>query len=111
VIVDAVDFQAWGELHGADTALHLELIRLSGLNWVRKREGWVSLPATTLDAFGLKDRRIRGKAVQRGVRGGWLETRRVAGPCSQYEYRLRRPSAEVVDLAAVKKALPAIKRG
>jgi hypothetical protein len=106
VIVDAADFPAWGEFHGAATALHLELIRLSGLSWVRRREGWVRLPVATLDALGLKDRRIRGKAVQRGVRGGWLEARRVAGSGSQYEYRLRRPSAELVDLASVRKSRP-----
>jgi hypothetical protein len=105
-IVDAADFPAWGELHGADTALHLELIRLSGLRWVRRREGWVSLPAATLDALGLKDRRIRGKAVQRGIRGGWLEARRVAGSGSHYEYRLRRPSAELVDLASLRNSRP-----
>jgi hypothetical protein len=84
----------------------LELIRLSGLNWVRKREGWVSLPAATLDALDLKDRRVRGKAVRRGVRGGWLEARRVAGSGSQYEYRLRRPLVEVVDMAAARKSRP-----
>jgi hypothetical protein len=106
VIVDAADFPVWAELHGADTALHLELIRLSGLSWVQKREGWVSLPAATLNAIGLKDRRIRGKAVQRGVRRGWLEARRVAGSGSQYEYRLRRPSADLVDLASARKSRP-----
>jgi hypothetical protein len=88
--------------------LHLEMLRLSGLRWVKRRDGWVSLNQETLEAIELVDKDIRYRAVKRLRAWGWLEVRGAITSGRKLEYRLNsnwtKPEAEVVDFAAVKRA-------
>jgi hypothetical protein len=88
-------------LHGhVDPAiiLHLEMVRLSGMRWVQRREGWISLNQETLEAAGLTDRKTRHRAVKKLRAWGWLGVR--GAPGSKLEYRLNpswaKPKAEGV---------------
>jgi hypothetical protein len=106
VVINADELAAFGrEFHPA-SALHLEMMRLSGLRWVVKRDGWVSPNRESLEAIGLVDKRARHRAVKRLVACRFLEVRSTGTGGRKLEYRLRpdwaRPSAEVIDLKTVK---------
>jgi hypothetical protein len=104
VLIEAEDIPIWGMRFGALVALNLEMVRLSGLRWVRKRDGWLSLPTATLEILGLAGSGFRSRTISRAVRQGWLEARQLAGPGNKLEYRLKPKSAEVINLASVRKA-------
>ena len=86
-------------------ALLLELIRQSGLETVRKRDGWVLLSDDNLEAIGLTDKDACYRAARRLVADGLIETKAVPG--HKLQYRLNpnwsKPKAEVIDLAARRK--------
>jgi hypothetical protein len=86
--------------------LHLEMMRLSGTRWAKRRGGWISLNEETLTAIDLTDKSTRYRAVRRLLTLGWLELRGAAG--RKPEYRLNpdwaESKAEVIDLAAARKA-------
>ena len=101
LMIEGSEIPAWGRCYGSHVALHLEMIRLSGLQWVRRRDGWVALTAATLQTIGLGNRYTRHSAVRRAVELGWLETRS-GGVGHKLEYRLRsewaKPSAEIIKM-------------
>ena len=105
-MVYASEIPAW-ICHGLDVALHLEIVRLSGLRQAKHREGWVAFTAGALRAIGLNNRYTRRSVVQRAIAQGWLEVRSYKGAGHKLEYRLRpgwvRDAAEVIDLATRRK--------
>jgi hypothetical protein len=91
--------------------LHLEMIRVSKLHAVRKREGWVSLDLLNLKPLGLADKYVRYRAADLLVRLDYLHTR--GRPGCRLEYRLnpgwamprtihKAPAPKIVVLAARK---------
>jgi hypothetical protein len=68
--------------------LHLEMLRLSGLRWVKRRDGWVSLNQETLTAVDLADKHVRFRAVRQLRTWGWLEVRGTGVQGRRLEYRL-----------------------
>jgi hypothetical protein len=86
--IEADDIPAWGRCCGVYVALHMEVMLLSGLRWVKKRDGWVSIPAERLEELGLGNRRTRRNAVKRAIRHGWIETRQMTKG-HKLEFRLR----------------------
>lgn len=102
-ILHAEETRALRQHYDPSLILLLEMVRLAGLRWVKRRDGWLVLNREVLEAIGLTDRWIRRRAVQRLLTFGWLEVRRTAMGC-QLEYRLNpdwaKSSAEVIDLAS-----------
>jgi hypothetical protein len=103
------EIEAFGRIHGAAVALHLQLIRLSGTHWARQRDGWVPFNREVLENIGLSDKRARHRAVQRLLSLGCIEIRSVAGVAGRrLEYRLNlhwaKPKAAVIDLEATRTA-------
>ena len=95
-----------GSICGTFLALHLDMIRLSGMRWVRRREGWVIFDRAMRVSLGLPSRQAYSKAVKRLRDLGWIETR--SEPGSRLECRLNpnwaKPKAKVINLAAAKQA-------
>jgi hypothetical protein len=89
-------------------ALLMEIQRLSGLRRIKARDGWISLTQELLERTGLIIRGRRHRALKRLMDTGSLELRRLNTYGNKVEYRLNpnwaKPKAEVVDLAAVRKA-------
>ena len=118
--IDQEGIAALGRAYDASLALHLEMVRLSGMQWVQRREGWLSLDRDIRAALRLTARSTCSAAVKRLVDRNFIEVRGTPG--SRLEYRLNphwakskakevNPSAKphkmlakVVDLAARRKA-------
>jgi hypothetical protein len=87
-------------------ALLLDLKRQAGLRSTKKRDGWTPFDQERFAAIGLADRRTRHWFVKRLLARAWIEVRSRHG--RRLEYRLNpnwaKAKAEVVDLAAVRKA-------
>jgi hypothetical protein len=88
--------------------LFLEIVRLSGLRRIKKRDGRISLGGKELEALGLSNRATLSKAVKKLVSCGFIEVFGTDSPGKKLEYRLNpnwaKPKAVVVDLMAARKA-------
>jgi hypothetical protein len=93
-------------MSGPAVVLLLELIRQSGLETVRKRDGWVSFSNGSLEIVGLADKYVRHRAARRLVAAGYIETSVIGRHKSQYRLNPNwaKPKAEVVDLDVRRKA-------
>ena len=100
------EFAALGRMFDPAVVLLLELIRQSGLETVRKRDGWVLFSDDNLEIVDLADKQVRYRAARRLVAAGYIETRVVGRHKSQYRLNPNwaKPKAEVVDLTARRKA-------
>jgi hypothetical protein len=106
--VDIEAIAAIGRLLSPESALILELQRLSGQRRYKGCDGWVSLTQELLERVGLLNKDRRYKAMRRVQAAGIMEVRRLNTYGNKLEYRLNpdwvKPKAEVVDLTAVRKA-------
>ena len=100
------EFAALSRMSGPAVVLLLELIRQSGLETVRKRDGWVSFSNGSLEIVGLADKYVRHRAARRLVAAGYIETSVIGRHKSQYRLNPNwaKPKAEVVDLDVRRKA-------
>lgn len=93
---------AFGKIFDPAATLLLGVLRLSGTNWAKCRDGWMSFDREMLEELGLTNKDARYRAVRRLLACNAIEIRHTPG--SRLEYRLRpgwpAPKAEVVDLAA-----------
>jgi hypothetical protein len=81
-----------GVAFGPSVALLLEMIRLSGTRWVKRRGGWLSFDREARTTLGLTERSTCSKAVKRLCALGFMEVRGTPG--SRLEYRLNPNWAE-----------------
>jgi hypothetical protein len=106
--IRVTEFAAFGRQFGLASVLFLEMLRLSGLRRVQKRDGWVTFTQRALMILGLSNRSTLAKAVAQLVRCGFIEVRTTRTPGQKLEYRLvpgwGRSEAEVVDLASRRQA-------
>jgi hypothetical protein len=98
------DIPNWSQWHGPLVALHLEIVRLSSLPSVKRRDGWAVFSESLFERVGLSNRDTRKSVVRRAVQQRWLEVRRSQGAYSQFAYRLRPTGTHdgVMDLAAIR---------
>jgi hypothetical protein len=97
---------AFGRVANPATVLLLGVIRLSGTRWVIRRKGWITFDRDACQQLGLVDGDIFYRAARRLKALDILESR--GKPGARLEYRLNpnwaKPKAEVIDLAAARKA-------
>jgi hypothetical protein len=97
---------AAGRISGPAVVLLLELIRQSGLETIKKRDGWVLFSDNNLEIVGLTDKYVRHRAACRLASIGWIEIKAISQ--HKLQYRLNpdwaKPKAEVINLAAAKQA-------
>ena len=105
-LVNGEEIACWGRSHGPAVALHLELVRMHRLLSVRRQDGWSTIIGKRLEAIGLVGKDVHYRAVKRLLARGVIEVRSLYG--RKLEYRLNpdwaKPKAEMVNLAAVRKA-------
>ena len=96
--VDQEEIVKLGQTYGTSLALHLEMIRLSGMHWVKRRDGWIVFDQDMRITLGLSKRQTCSDAVKRLSGLDFLEARGTPG--SRLECRLNpnwaKPKAEVV---------------
>jgi hypothetical protein len=99
---------AIGRLFDSASALVMEMQRLSGQRRYKKRDGWMVLTHEILERVGLLNKQRRYRVLQRTRAADVVESRRLNAYGNKVEYRLNpnwaKPKAEVVDLAAMRKA-------
>jgi hypothetical protein len=106
--VDLEMIEAIGRLLDPAASLLLELLRLSGLRRIQHRDGWIPVTQALAERVGIADRDRRCRIVKRLRAAGILEVRQLNTCGNKVEYRLNpnwaKREAEVIDLAAVRKA-------
>ena len=101
VMVPRDRFSALGRLADPAFVLFLELLRLSGLDRVRRAGGWISLTDRQRTEIGLSEKSAHSRAVQRLIALTFIQTRRDGQ--HRLQYRVRPgwyvAKSEVIDLA------------